>query len=287
MRNEKHSQLAGEQKVFQPQDGIAIQIVGRLIQQQRRRLAHQQAGKLQFDPFAAGEGLHELVTVKDVGGQAQPGSEFAQFAWRLVEKDGRRTEEVVGAERSLGFGKLLRQIRRAVPTGERAGNFDIAFDGRVACQHAQESRFAVAFLTDERKAFAVVQGNGKGIDQNGQVFAVGQGEMVYGQHRSSLSKKPSSVFCRRRFLRKKNACKKLMRKNSVRAGNSRFDRQTETSPQFVRAFLSIKTEITCACSAVHPFPIIIAPNIAHRLAFVKQIVSFDKMTAHNFVAFVC
>ena len=29
------------------------------------------------------------------------------------------------------------------------------------------------------------------------------------------------------------------------------------------------------------------PNIAHRLAFVKQIVFFDKMTAHNFVAFVC
>ena len=29
------------------------------------------------------------------------------------------------------------------------------------------------------------------------------------------------------------------------------------------------------------------PNIAHRLAFVKQIVFFDKMTAHNFVFFVC
>lgn len=29
------------------------------------------------------------------------------------------------------------------------------------------------------------------------------------------------------------------------------------------------------------------PNIAYRLAFVKQIVFFDKMTAHNFVAFVC
>ena len=29
------------------------------------------------------------------------------------------------------------------------------------------------------------------------------------------------------------------------------------------------------------------PNIAYRLAFVKQIVFFDKMTEHNFVAFVC
>ena len=29
------------------------------------------------------------------------------------------------------------------------------------------------------------------------------------------------------------------------------------------------------------------PNIAHRLAFVKQIVFFDKMTVYNFVFFVC
>ena len=118
MRNKEYGQLAGEQKVFQPQDGIAVEVVGRLIEQQRCRAAHQQAGELQFDPFAAGKGLHELVAVKDIGGQAQTGGKLTQFARRLIEKDGRHAEKIVGTERPLGFGKLLRQIRRAVPTGE-------------------------------------------------------------------------------------------------------------------------------------------------------------------------
>ena len=118
MGDKEYGQLAGKQKVFQPQDGIAVEVVGRLIEQQRCRVAHQQASELQFDPFAAGKSLHELVAVKDIGGQAQPGGKFAQFAWRLIEKDGRHAEEIVSAERPLGFGKLLRQIRRAVPTGE-------------------------------------------------------------------------------------------------------------------------------------------------------------------------
>ena len=63
-----HDQAAGErlEEVAQPDDRVGVEVVGRLVEQQRLRVGEQDPGQLDPAPLAAGEGL-QLLAEQPVG----------------------------------------------------------------------------------------------------------------------------------------------------------------------------------------------------------------------------
>ena len=63
MRDHHQRSLVLQEKVFQPVDGVEVQRVGRLVEQQRSRLSEQRLGEQHADLVSAGDFAHDLVVV--------------------------------------------------------------------------------------------------------------------------------------------------------------------------------------------------------------------------------
>ena len=69
VRDEQERSRIREQPALQPENRIEIQVVGRLIEQQKVGPAHQRLSNVQADAPAAGEGTHRTLFVR--GGEAE------------------------------------------------------------------------------------------------------------------------------------------------------------------------------------------------------------------------
>ena len=291
MGDEEYGQLAGQQKILQPADGIAVQIVGRLVEQQRLGRGHQQSRQLQFDALAAGKIGHALRAVKRVGRQRELRGQLAEVFRRLIEKRGRRAEKIVSAFFALVFRQFLRQIARAAAAGKRAGDVDIVAHGGVARQHAEQSGFAVALFTDERKAFAVADGEGERIDQNGQVFAMSERKVCNREHKTPILRLLlKSKKNRLRPLRPKAETlrKKRTLKKHAKTETARPDFRLAGQPKQARGKRALRLSIKnrnhlrmLRGSPLSKIPLSIAPS----LKIVGQIVFFAMLTAPRFGVF--
>ena len=106
----EHWSLAGQQEPLQPREGIQVQVVGWLIQQQHVWVIQQQQGQAQLHTLPAGQGGHGPPVVKGVQLQPHlPGAPGQGAGVRLL-KGGAGLAELPHRSRQLFRPQLLSQI---------------------------------------------------------------------------------------------------------------------------------------------------------------------------------
>ena len=70
VRDHEQGSSKALQPGFQPDRGLQVQVVGRLVQKQQIGRSHQRLGQIQADPHAAGESSKRLLDL--IGGKAEP-----------------------------------------------------------------------------------------------------------------------------------------------------------------------------------------------------------------------
>ncbi len=101
------------QPAFQPDDGIEVQVVGGLVQQQQVGAAHQRARHVQAHAPAAGEFAHQRVLIG--GGEAQAMHQLRGARARVVAADGGVLRIQVGQLGAVVVARL-RPWRCALPS---------------------------------------------------------------------------------------------------------------------------------------------------------------------------
>ncbi len=114
--------------VFEPQHGIQIEMIGRLVEQQQVGAAHQRLREIEAHPPAAGEALHRLVVARF--GEAQPGEQRRGACAGAVAADGVETMMQVG-QRFAAVGRV------AIGGGERGFDLRAVRDRRRARSRAR------------------------------------------------------------------------------------------------------------------------------------------------------
>ena len=147
MGNKQDGKSAGNKKAFQPADGFHVQIVARLIQQEKIGRIHHQPADLELHALAAGEGRHLLLAVKDVRRQMNAGGKAAQLARRLIKEAFAFTKESIGALFPVFGGQLLREIGGFECIDDAAADFAVRFNPAVFGNGAKERGFSASWPT--------------------------------------------------------------------------------------------------------------------------------------------
>ena len=192
-----HHQRAGiaRQPILDPQHGIKIKVVGRLIKQQQIAATHQRLRQVQAHPPAAGEGGHRaalhLVFKTQTGQQfrrargrciaadmlhlfVQMGKDFTVFCRIGVRHPG------LGVERGLDAAQLGVAVQRIVKRGRlrrrrflrnvrnhpAVGHGNVAaLSGQQPTQRREQRGFASAIRADDADLTARVDSKGGTLDQ--------------------------------------------------------------------------------------------------------------------------
>ncbi len=123
MGNHHQCALITAQPALQPEHGIQVQVVGRLIQQQDIRGCHQRPGQIEPDAPAAGKIYNGLFQV--VGGETQTQQQLFRPAGCAVTVDGFQ-----GLVQLCGPLEILRALRSG-NVDEQCGYFPVAGDYEV------------------------------------------------------------------------------------------------------------------------------------------------------------
>ncbi|MCY1294643.1 hypothetical protein D9M69_417370 [compost metagenome] len=142
MGNDDHGAVTRREDVFQPADGVDIQVVGRLVQQQHVRVREQRLGQ-QYAQFPAG-------------------GDFAHRAEMLAQRDAQAKQQLTGA----GFGRV------AVHLGELG--LQLGHGHAVFLAHFQQRVDAITLGLDPPQLLVT---HDHGVD-HGEVFV---GELVLAQ----------------------------------------------------------------------------------------------------------
>ncbi len=182
MGNQQQGAGVTLEPVFEPDDSVEVQVVGRLIEQQQIRRAHQGLGQVQAHPPATGEvpdlAIHLLV------GKAQAGEQFARagiggvaigsvefrvqagLCGTVVGRFGLRQVALHLAQAQVAIEHVVhRQALEGVDLLAHVGDAPIGRQQAItrvgvqlASQQGEQARFAGAVGTDEAGFVAGVQG---------------------------------------------------------------------------------------------------------------------------------
>ena len=182
VRDVEHGPGEGVHEVRQPFQGLDVQVVGGLVQQQDIAPAQQQPGHLDLHPLPAGQGVHGPGLLEEGGGQAQP-------LRRLADLPGGQGVEPTGplhigadGQRLLLGEQLLGEIPHLAVHDPLAPDLGIAFHQVGVVDPFEQGGLAVALLADEGRPLALVQGEGKVVDQQPVVLSRYYGHVSNLQH---------------------------------------------------------------------------------------------------------
>ena len=143
------------EEVLERGERLDVEVVGRLVEQEHVRLAHQQPHELQAPPFAAGEVAHERPGAVAAEAEAiaeQPGGDLDAAAER---RDG--ADALQRLEHALVAGDL-RRVLGEVGEADRRAAVDPPVGGlELAREQLDERRLARAVDADERDPVARAQ----------------------------------------------------------------------------------------------------------------------------------
>ena len=146
-------------KVLQPAEGIDVQVIGGLVQEQDIRLLHEQAAQLHFHLLPAGEGAQKLRGIAEIGVYPQALQKFG-FPEYL------RAVEVL--RHSSAFQLLrqhLGQIGHFPVGGDLPGNVAVVLHQLPVIDGLQQGGFPVALLPDEHRLVSPAQGEAEAFRQ--------------------------------------------------------------------------------------------------------------------------
>ncbi len=144
MRDEHHARGEGFQLAFQPLDGGKVQMVGRLVQQQKIRAGRQGAGKR----GAAGLATREILGLL-VPAQAKLAQQVANAVLVVI-----RPETCQHIVHDIGVGGKIRLLRQIAHGGTRLKEARAGIEGDLARGDLQQRGFARAVAADEADALA-------------------------------------------------------------------------------------------------------------------------------------
>jgi len=205
------------QPVFEPDDGVEVQVVGRFVEQQQIRAAHQCLGEIQAHAPAARETAHARACLVEREAEAEQqcfgarrrrvavgvGERGVRFGFgRAVMRGGRRRDACFDrAQRRIavqriverGFidgGRLLRDVRD-LPRRRHCKITSVRV--QLAEQHGEQGRFTRAVCAHEACLLA-------GIEREGGLFekrlrAARETELVEADHNEADLKKNAILDC--------------------------------------------------------------------------------------------
>ena len=216
VRNDDQRAGVALEPVFQPQDGVEVQMVGRLVEQQQVGRAHQRLGQVQAHPPAAGKMRHGVVHLrlgKTQAGQqllgarahrigarvGQRGVQFADaVAMRMIVMRGifrlvGRKFSLERAQRGVAVDHIFK--RRAVQCrgflchvrhAPLRRDFDAAAVGvQATLQQAEQRGLAGSVGADQPDMLAGIEGDIGGIEQ--RFDAPGETQGLQANHGGALS----------------------------------------------------------------------------------------------------
>lgn len=184
VRNHDQRARIAMQPVFEPDDGVEVQVVGRLVEQQQVGAAHQRLSQVQAHAPAAGEACHRQARLLEREAQAEQqrfgarrggiavgvGKGRVCFAFRgaVVCGGGGSNRCLDGAQRGVAVQRVGE--RGLVDGGgflRHVGDLPGGRHGKVAAvrvqfaeQHGKQGRLARAVRPDQPGFLAGVQGEG-------------------------------------------------------------------------------------------------------------------------------
>ena len=204
VRNQQQRRRRVLQPAFEPEHGVEVEVVGRLVEQQQVGAAGQGAGEVEAHPPAAGEighrareiGVGEAEAVQHFGdaGLGRIAADFAvagvqvadrlavalgfgfdQFAFDAAQFDVAVEHEIEGG---IGQGRRFLGDAGDVPAGR---HFDIAgFGVQFVGEQREEAGFAAAVGADDADLPAGVELDG-GVDDQ-RAAGAGEGDLAEGDH---------------------------------------------------------------------------------------------------------
>ena len=196
VRDQEQRARIRRQPALQPHDGIEVQVVGRLVQQQQVGAAHQRPRHVQPHPPAARERAHRPALIVAV--ESQPVHQRRRAAGGVIAADGRvaavqvaELHAVIGlfGPCQCGFDRAqLRipiqheldrlalagiQLLRHIGDRQLRGHVETAALGRELATHQfQQARLAAAVLAGDADLLAAKQAEGGALEQH--AFAAAQ-----------------------------------------------------------------------------------------------------------------
>ena len=169
MRDHHEGARPGVQEVLQLLEGVDVQVVGRLVEQQHVRLGHEHACELQAPPLAAGEVPHRGAL--PLGGKSEPLRQLrgGQFAFAERDVGGHVLDGVDDAALRIEIVEFLAQPADAggLPLDPFAGCERV-----LPCQGAQQRGFAGAVHANQADALARGEPPGEAVDERAPVGGV-------------------------------------------------------------------------------------------------------------------